>query len=114
MRVITRRRPQARPTYRSCDPRRGWIVYHEPVHSRWHRCPTTTVTVECRICGKTAAFGLPVWRERLLPIGEHPGPRDFLAAHRHPDKGHPRTWHRPVEADTVTMRLLDLTNREAM
>ena len=87
-------------------------MYHEPVHSRWHRCPTTLVTAECRICGASAAFCLPVWRERLLPIGAHPGPREFLAGHRHPEKGHPRTWHRPVEVDTGVMRILNLADWE--
>ena len=112
MRLATRQHPGVKPGYRSCDPRQLWVIYHEPVHGRWRRCGTVTIAIECCICDHREFTTVPVPRLRLLPIGEHPGPRQFLLKHRHPERRHPRTWSRPVEADTGVMRMLNLTELE--
>lgn len=88
--------------YQSCDLTQPWIIYHAGrTHERlwpiWSsarlRCHTR-ITLECCVCGQRQAASLPV--PRLLPIGEHPEPRAFLAEHAHPDRGHPMSWVRPL------------------
>jgi len=89
--------------YRSFEVTQPWILYHHGrVHDRlwpiWHstrvRCHTR-ITLECCVCGDRRAVALP--SPRLLPIGQHPAPREFLNGHAAcPDRRRAEDWARPL------------------
>ena len=82
-----------------------WVVYHYGLsHDRWWPFWNSTrilghakIIMECAVCGvrEIAKFKIP----RLAKIadrGHHPIRLRFLADHRHPDRGHPMSWARPL------------------
>lgn len=84
-----------------------WVLYHYGLtHDLWWPFWSSTrvlgrmrIRMECMVCGKSEAPWLRI--PRLGPVPEPKGGRHaererFLAEHRHPDRGSPMSWAKPL------------------
>jgi hypothetical protein len=92
-------------TMQTSETTQPWVVYtygrtHDKLWPFWNstrvlgRC---CIICECAVCGDR----LPLWMRipRFGPVidkGHHPKRNEYLAAHRHPDRGSPMSWARPL------------------
>ncbi len=111
-----------RETYEATRP---WVTYTFGLtHDRWWPLWTSTrvlgrarIRLTCCVCGTTEVVSLPMPRFGPVPepkSGRHPERERFLAAHVHPDRGHPMSWALPlrnpaalggVDVELLAMRL---------
>ena len=110
-------------TYETTQP---WVAYHYGLtHDHWWPFWNSTrwlgvskIVMECAVCGtkKIARMKIPRWGPVPAPkSGRHPVRERFLADHRHPDRGAPMSWAKPllnpaahkggIDLDGLAMRL---------
>lgn len=110
-------------TFESTQP---WVLYHYGfTHDAWWPFWNSTrvlgvakILMECAVCGETKVARLRIPRFGPVPqpkSGRHPVRERFLAEHRHPDRGAPMSWARPLanlamhpgglDVDALAMRL---------
>lgn len=103
-----------------------WVVYRYGLtHDRWWPFWNSTrflgharIGMECAVCGENRVAKLRIPRFGEVPepaSGRHPAREAFLREHRHPDRGHPMSWKRPLlnmaahreglDLDLLAMRL---------
>lgn len=89
-----------------------WIVYHYGLtHDQWWPVWSSTrvtgrakIGMGCAVCGRyeIARIRIPRFGKINQP-GRHPVREAFVAAHAHPDRGHPMSWAKPL----LSMNALD-------
>jgi hypothetical protein len=91
-------------TYETTQP---WVCYrygltHDGYWPFWNSTRflgVSKIEMECCVCGhrEVARMKIPRWGEVPVPkSGRHPVREAFLAAHAHPDRGHPMSWALPL------------------
>ena len=91
-------------TYETTQP---WVAYHYGrTHDKWWPFWNSTrvlglscIVGECAVCGEREAMWMRIPRFGDIPEpkgGKHPRRVAFLAKHRHPDRGAPMSWAKPL------------------
>jgi len=103
-----------------------WVIYtYGLTHDLWWPLWNSTrvlgrmrIRLSCAVCGLDKVESLRIPRFGQVPepaSGRHPARERFLAEHRHPDRGHPMSWAKPLlnlaahpnglDLDLLAMRL---------
>lgn len=112
------------PTLRKFETAQPWVLYEYGLtHDKWWPPLTSTrilgrarIACECMVCGDRTVLSLRIPRVGPIPDrGHHPARNAYLAAHAHPDRGHPASWAKPLanlaahpgglDLDLLAMRL---------
>lgn len=91
-------------TYETTQP---WVCYHYGrTHDGWWPLWNSTrmlgracIVAECCVCGHKESLWMTIPRFGTVSkpeSGRHPMREQFLAAHKHPDRGHPISWALPL------------------
>jgi hypothetical protein len=94
----------SRTTFEVTQP---WVTYTFGLtHDRWWPFWNSTrvlgrsrIRCVCAVCGDNTVLSLRIPRWGPVPEpagGRHPAREQYLAEHRHPDRGHPMSWAMPL------------------
>lgn len=91
-----------RSTYEIDQP---WACYHYGrTHDAWWPFWNSSrflgracIVAECMVCGEQEPLWMRIPRFGTIPDrGHHPLRLKFLADHKHPERGHPMSWAKPL------------------
>lgn len=95
-----------------------WVMYHYGrTHDRWWPFWSSTrvlgrfcIVVECAVCGDRTSLWLRIPRFGTVNPGggHHPARLRYLAEHKHPERGAPMSWAKPLANPAVHPGGLDL------
>jgi hypothetical protein len=108
-----------------------WVIYHYgrtqdgwwPFWNSTRVLGRSCIVAECAVCGDKTEIWMKIPRFGAIPDrGPHPLRLKYLAEHKHPDRGSPMSWARPllnpeahpggINLDALAMRLEADMNEE--
>lgn len=104
--------------YETYEVEQPWVIYTYPYTDAEcdRRGLLAHVVMECIVCGDTEDWTVKAGEEPKPQVNGYAAERvDFLLTHRHPDRGSPMSWARPLrnvaahpggmDVDALAMRL---------
>lgn len=102
-------------TYETTQP---WVIYDYLFHDGWWPLANSTrirgftkIRMTCAVCGymRIQKIRMPRFGEVPIPeSGRHPSREKFLNEHKHPDRGAPMSWAKPLSNLAMHKRGIDL------